>query len=206
MTADGTYLLDPEGDGAFEHYYCDMTNNGGGWTIVFAQAFDASTGCDKPRMTSDSNVAGNPLSYGWYNINRAKKTAISALSSETIIVRQSSSDTWIKLNRKLFDTWNAHQEHSVTTTSSLGQSSSSRVGWSITGIPGGGDFGLTNGAALDHHSTDGYYNLNTGCEHHFLYQYGQAGYDVHDSIGSWTSTHSCTSECSTRFGFYVAMR
>lgn len=181
-----------------------MTNAGGGWTIVFAQASDSSASCSMPRLTTDTTVAGNALNYKWYNIPRAKKTAVSTHSSESILVR--GSGNWIKYNRKTFDTFNSHQEHTVTVTAANGNTQSSEVGWSITGIGGGGDFGLTSSGTLDHHSSSSYYNLNNSCLRQLLYQYGQTGYDVNTGVGSWGATSSCTSECGTRFGFYFAMR
>ena len=34
MATDGSYLLDPAGDGAVFPYVCDMTTDGGGWTVL----------------------------------------------------------------------------------------------------------------------------------------------------------------------------
>jgi len=199
---DGLYNLDPEGDGTYEEYYCDMTHDGGGWTIIFSQG--STNSCGNPRMTTDSDVSGDALNAEWYNVNRAKKTAVSDHSSETIFVR--ASGNWIKYNRKTFDTWNSHQQRSVTVTAASGATASSvEMGYSITAIGGGGDYGLTSSGGLDHHGGN-YYNLNSGCVRHFIYQYGTASYDVNTGIGSWSTTATCTSSCDSRFTFYMAMR
>ncbi len=42
-TGDGVYALDPCGSGVAQDYYCDQTNDGGGWTLAGWQAANART-------------------------------------------------------------------------------------------------------------------------------------------------------------------
>jgi len=42
-TGDGVYMLEPCGDGQVRGFYCDMTQEGGGWTVAGWQNADAKT-------------------------------------------------------------------------------------------------------------------------------------------------------------------
>ena len=56
-SVDDVYWIDPDGNGAYEAY-CDMTTQGGGWTLLLKTAGDADLDYDDP-MWTDFNLLNN---------------------------------------------------------------------------------------------------------------------------------------------------
>ena len=210
-TGNGVYWIDPDGAGGIAPFkvYCDMTTDGGGWTIVYA-----ATGADGEQpMVSDTEVGGNPLAFKHHNLNRQKKAAISAVSSRSILVRNNAA--WLRWSHALFDnnllSANQHSHYPVTITASNGATASGVAGWSNYNYSGGGDYGVVTSRGFDHHLTV-YYHLNSSCVNHYFYSYsvvsvdGDAGYDVNTALGNWAATRGCDRPEGGGLVFYAGMK
>ncbi|HKU38973.1 MAG TPA: thrombospondin type 3 repeat-containing protein, partial [Polyangiales bacterium] len=215
LSASGNYMIDPDGPGGLEPFLatCDMETAGGGWTIVTA----ITGGDDEQPLTSNFEVlAADPLAFQPYNISRAKKAALAAVSSESLFVRGEGS--WLRADAPLFDAQLVGEDHdshfAVQLTASDGTTAPGYMGYSNFNNSEGGDFNLSTDAialGVDHHDMNAFH-LNASCTGQYLYSSSagnpdaDAGYDVNLALGDWAVTNACDAGEGGSLMFRAAMR
>jgi hypothetical protein len=212
QTGDGVYTIDPDGAGATAAFdvRCDMTTDGGGWTIVYGSAGgDGEVGLSG----NTESTAGNPISFQYYNLSRLKKVAIAAISTESMIRRSNSQFlAWSSamFTSSLTTADQAYSSGAITCRTGSGATATCYVGWTNYNISGGGDYGVTNNG-FDHHHAN-YYKLNNNCTGHLFYSFSAAtldsdqGYEVGVGLTGWTATSGCANSESGHMTFYAGMR
>ena len=162
---------------------------------------------------SRDDISTSPIN-GFYSLSYAKRSAINALCTQNkTLVYAGSNSNWLRFDGYIWNS-NSHTSgnfrfefNSSLVTSNGTVDSSVEVGLTNYGVVSGGDFGIainTNG--LDHHNNVSYYNLNSGCNSMYLYQYA-AGYKVNTGLSGWyNATAGCAADNENDLPLLVAMK
>ncbi|MEC7987091.1 MAG: fibrinogen-like YCDxxxxGGGW domain-containing protein [Myxococcota bacterium] len=199
---DGVYEIDPDGTGAI-YTYCDMTTDGGGWTLMLNRHVDSdNTGqadLDSPSGSFDDARSGN----WWYDINLFWDTA-----TEVVFASKendncsgcsiSNYDSAIKVNRPSGSAWSktcTAVSDAYTATKLVGYNAGSTgTAYMCANTLGWGNCSGNVCHYGTHHSnteSNGLWSQNYSTEMHFPSKYSSYSYygDVNSHDGSaWCRT------------------